>query len=321
MKDDALEMMQNIIAAVGFDFEVQIKLALNARDLTIARAAATAVYDNSEDPELAAKAARYLGRSVPDIAALPALGKHASDGLHVVLIALPPCDVRLLADAAALYEKITGIAVTVLRLSEHWEFDWSGRIPDQRLIQQVIIQKRGPNVSFNGWTRDRYKTELLNTVTASDALTKFNTEQFVEKLDARPDQYDAGMYVMRLAGILDKYRLTDDHVIYVGVTGADLFAGDTNFIFGTGTSSLKGATSIVSYYRMTTNSTGERYESRKRLTERLAKQMVPPTFSTLGIARPADPTDPYSYADSVARVDEKTLTLSEPTKQALDKLR
>ena len=70
-------------------------------------------------------------------------------------------------------------------------------------------------------------TELLNTVTASDALTKFNTEQFVEKLDARPDQYDAGMYVMRLAGILDKYRLTDDHVIYVGVTGADLFAGDT----------------------------------------------------------------------------------------------
>jgi len=321
MKDDALAVLQNIIAAARFDFEAQIKLALNARDPTIARAAATAVYDNSEDPELAAKAARYLGRSVPDIAALPALGKHASDGLHVVLIALPPCDVRLLADAAALYEKITGIAVTVLRLSEHWEFDWSGRIPDQRLIQQVIIQKRGPNVSFNGWTRDRYKTELLNTVTASDALTKFNTEQFVEKLDARPDQYDAGMYVMRLAGILDKYRLTDDHVIYVGVTGADLFAGDTNFIFGTGTSSLKGATSIVSYYRMTTNSTGERYESRKRLTERLAKQMVPSTFSTLGIARPADPTDPYSYADSVARVDEKTLTLSEPTKQALDKLR
>jgi hypothetical protein len=31
---------------------------------------------------------------------------------------------------------------------------------------------------------------------------------------------------------------------------------------------------------------------------------------------PLDPTDPYSYADSVARVDEKTLTLSEPTKQA-----
>jgi len=39
------------------------------------------------------------------------------------------------------------------------------------------------------------------------------------------------------------------------------------------------------------------------------------------LARPVDPTDPYSYAHSVARVDEKTLTLSEPTKQALDNFR
>ena len=34
MKDDALAVLQNIIAAARFDFEAQIKLALNARDPT-----------------------------------------------------------------------------------------------------------------------------------------------------------------------------------------------------------------------------------------------------------------------------------------------
>jgi predicted Zn-dependent protease len=319
-KDDALAVLQNIITVAPFDYEAQIALVENAKDVTLARGAATSIYNNSEDPELAAKAARYLGRRVPDIGVLSALAKDEG-GLHVVLIALPPCDPRLLADAAAQYEKIAGITVQVVRLSEHWEFDRPGRIPDQRRIQQAIIQKRGPNVNFNGWSRDRYKTELLDTVTASDALTKFNTEQFVEKLDARPDQYDAGPYLNRLAGILAQYRSTDNRAIYVGVTGADLFSGDTNYVFGSGIVVNGAATNLVSYYRMTSKSTGERYESRKRLTERLAKQLVPPTLGALGIARPVDPTDPYSYADSVARVDEKTLTLSEPTKQALDKLR
>jgi len=319
-RDDALAVLRNIVTVAPFDYEAQIVLVENTKDVALARSAAASIYDNSEDPELAAKATRYLGRNVPDIGALPALRKDEG-GLHVVMIALPPCDPRLLADAGALYEKITGITVRIVRLSEHWEFDRPGRIPDQRRIQQAIIQKRGPNVNFNDWSRDRYKIELLDTVTASDALTKFNTEQFVEKLDARQDQYDAGPYLNQLAGILAQYRSTDNRAIYIGVTGADLFSGDTNYIFGTGITVNGATTSLVSYYRMTTKSTGERYESRKRLTERLAKQLVPPTLGALGIARPVDPTDPYSYADSVGRVDEKTLTLSEPTKQALDNFR
>ncbi|HEY2526698.1 MAG TPA: hypothetical protein VGJ20_01930 [Xanthobacteraceae bacterium] len=319
-KDDALTVLQNIATAAPFLYDAQFELVENTHDSTLARNAATSVYDNSEDSELVAKAARYLGRTVPDISALPVLDKDKG-GLHVVLIALPPCDVRLLTDAGALYEKITGITMRVVRLPEQWEFNRPERIPDQRRIQQAIIQKRGPNIDFNGWSRDRYKTELLDAITTGDALTKYNTEQFVTRLDARPVQYDGGPYVKRLAGIISKYQATDSHAIYVGVTGADLFLGDTYYVFSTSIAMSGRTTRLVSYYRMTTKSTGERYESRKRLTERLAKQLVPPTLSALGIARPTDPTDPDSYADSVARVDEKTLTLCEPTKQALDKFR
>ena len=103
-KDDALAVLQNIVTVAPFDYEAQIVLVENTKDTALARNAATSIYDNSEDPELGVKAARYLGRSLPDIGALPALGKDEG-GLHVVLIALPPCDPRLLVDAAALYEQ------------------------------------------------------------------------------------------------------------------------------------------------------------------------------------------------------------------------
>jgi hypothetical protein len=49
--------------------------------------------------------------------------------------------------------------------------------------------------------------------------------------------------------------------------------------------------------------------------------MVPAAFKQLEIPRPADPTDPYSDAGSVPRLKEKTLTLSPPTQEALDRLR
>jgi len=122
-----------------------------------------------------------------------------------------------------------------------------------------------------------------------------------------------------------KYRSQDIRALYVGVTGLDIFLGDTNFVFSGG--SISGSinsgipTIILSYNRMTAKVAGDRFESRKRVATRLAKQLVPPTLRSLGIPRPTDPTDPYSYADSIQRVDEATLMLSTPTKEALDKLR
>jgi hypothetical protein len=60
---------------------------------------------------------------------------------------------------------------------------------------------------------------------------------------------------------------------------------------------------------------------RKRLIERLAKELVPATLQQLGIPRPIDPADPYSYSDGVDRVSQKTLTLSAPTRAGLDRFR
>jgi len=319
-KDDAVGVLKILVAAAPFEYQAHAELTDNAHDSAVARGSAAIVYDNAEDSELVSKAGRYLGQTNLEFAALPVL-ENDNGGLHVVLIALPECDLKVVGEAARLYENAMGIPVSIRRLAEPWEYGVPTRIPDQRRIQQVIIQKRGPNINFGGWDLARYRSELLKTVETSDALAKFSMEGFVAKLDSRPGQYDAGPLIESLASILAKYRPHDARAMYVGVTGTDIFSGDTNYLFSSGAIIGGAATTILSYSRFSAKMTGERYESRKRLAERIAKQLVPPTLSALGIPRPADPTDAYSYADSVERVDQKTLTLSTPTKEALDKFR
>ncbi len=313
---EAVDVLKYLVAGAPYDYQAHIEIIENATDAATARNSALVVYDNAEDPELVAKAAQYLGRATPDISTLPVIGKFEL-GLQLILVPLPPCDIRLVGEAAGLYEKATGIPVRVRRFTEEWILGEPGRIPEQRPIQQAIIQKLGPNTNFNGWSRARYKEELLRTVEKSDALAKYSMANFVAKLDKRPDQYNADPSIRRLADILAHYRSTDFHTMYVGVTGIDLYFADTNYVFSARTK--QG--SVLSYNRMMAAVVGDRFQSRKRLAERMAKELFPPTFAALGIARPTDPTDPYSYADSVMRVDEKTLTLSAPTKDALDKLR
>lgn len=316
--DEALVVLKNLVAAAPFDYQAHIEILENARNSAGTRDSATVVYENAEDTSLTAKAEPYLGYKEPEISELSPIAKDEG-GLHVVLIVLPSCDLRIARDAALLYEKITGITVRLSRLTEDadMKFGEPDRIPDQRRIQQVIIQKLGPTVDFKAWDLDRYKMELLKTVEQASALARFSMEAFVTKLRDRPGQYDAGVYAGRLGSIVARYSPQDNRTIYVGLTSRDIFLGDTNYVFSAGGSTV----SLLSYSRMTSRMTGERYESRKRLVERLAKQLVPATLAKLGIPRPADPTDPYSYADSVERIDQKSLTLSGPTKAALDKFR
>jgi hypothetical protein len=53
----------------------------------------------------------------------------------------------------------------------------------------------------------------------------------------------------------------------------------------------------------------------------MAKELVPASLKQLRIPRSTDPTCPYSYSSGVERLDQKTLTLSDEVKQALNKLR
>ena len=318
-QSDGLAVLRNLLATSPFDYEAHLELAESTPDSAAARNSATIVYANAESPELIARAARVLNRSEPGIAALPLL-EHGERGLQLILIPLEPCDTRLLPEAATIYEQITGVSVKVRRLAEPWLFGPPDRVYGQKWLQQTIIQNAGVT-NFAGWTASRYRDELLKVTATKDALSKYWVNDFLAKMPGRPGQYRVDPYLARLSELLDRYRSDDVRTMYVGVTEANIFSGENNFIFsGFGPQGGRAA-SILSYSMMMAKTLGEPYESRKRLAERMAKELVPASLKALGIPRPSDPTDPYSYSDGVERLTQKTLTLSPPTKAALDKFR
>ena len=105
------------------------------------------------------------------------------------------------------------------------------------------------------------------------------------------------------------------------VTSVNFSAGDANYLFNSSVGSPGHAAGMLSYYMMEASPSGQPYESRSRLTERIAKQLVALSLSMLGVPRPSDPRDPASSVDGVQRLDEKGLLLSQATADALAKIR
>lgn len=146
-------------------------------------------------------------------------------------------------------------------------------------------------------------------------------QEFIGKLDKRSAQYKVEPYADRFVELLAAYRSADARTMYVGVTELNIFGGDANFVFSYFVGRQGAGASILSYSMMTAKTLGEPFESRARLVERIAKELVPASLKALNIPRATDPTDPYSYSDGVERLSQKTLTLSPSTREALDKFR
>lgn len=325
-KAEALSVLKEDLQTSPSDYEAQMDFAENTDDRAAARASAQIVLDNAEDAALLDRAAALLGRTQPGIAGLPLLADNER-GLQLILIPLPPCSVLLLEEAAQVYTKITNVAVKIARLPDKWRFGEPDRLRDEKRIRQAIIAEQGPKVDFSGWTKERYLSELLKMVASKDALAKFSMKTYVDRLEVTPGQYRADPYLDRFIDLIAKYRSNDVRTMYVGVTEANIYDDETNYVFSLFTTkrvplaSVNRGASILSYSMMMAKTLGEEYESRKRLVERLAKELVPASLKALDIPRPADPTDPYSFSNGVDRLAQKSLVLSPPVREALDTFR
>jgi len=319
-KKEALTVLTKIVATSPYNFRAHLDIVLNSPDVKIAENSARVILRNAEDPELIAEAMKYLGVRPVSNESLAVLVK-GKGGLQVVLIPLDPCDLSLLEGAAKTYEKITGIPVKLRRLREPWFFASPERIPYQRWIQDNLIRMTGEKINFAGWSKDRYVEELVKASEEKDAITKYVVKDIIKKAEEGSGQYFVDPYLDRFSKILKEYRSGDNKTMYVGVTGANIFSGDNNFLFSLYADWNGSPASILSYYMMATKNTSEDHESRNRLVERLAKELVPASLKTLGIPRSTDPTCPYSYSSGVQRLDEKTLQLSQPVQEALERIR
>jgi predicted Zn-dependent protease len=318
-KKEGLSVLADLLTTSPNNFEAHVTFMENTDDAAAATRSARIVFENAENASLVDRAAKYLGIRVEGYDSIPRLEK-GEKGLQVILIPLQPCNVRLLKEAAAVYEKITGVPTKMRRLDVDWQFKDPDRIFRQPVIQEQMVARKG-KIDFTGWTKTRYIEELRKIAGSESPLERYYIKDLIKTIEDEPGQFRVDPYLGRFAAELEKYRSGDRRTMYVGVTEVDIYSGDSNYIFSSGLVSPNSQGTILSYYMMLTAPGWDRYEPRKRLTERLAKELVPASLKALNIPRSTDPRCPYSYSASLDRLDEKTLSLSDEVKAALDKLK
>jgi hypothetical protein len=317
---EAIDILKRLLITAPSNYQAQLDLAEASSDRDAAANIARVAFDNAEDGQIIQRAARLLKIDQPGLDSIPFLSARER-GLQLILIPLEPCNIQFLKEAAVAYESMTQVPVKIRRLKEDWKFDDPDRIPEQKRIQQAILQFEKHHIDFSGWTQQRYADELKDAAQKADALTAFNVKTFLATLDRKKPQYKIDKYLPKLTAILANYRSPDIRTMYVGVTAANTFLGDANYVFSASQQSQAGMASILSYSMMLAEPLNEPYGSRKRLAERIAKELVPASLKALNIPRPSDPSDPYSYSDSVARLDQKTLRLSVQVRTELERFR
>ncbi len=308
-KTKGVDVLNRLVATSPSNYEAHIDLMNNTGDPAAARRSAETVLANAEDPDLAAKAAAYLGRTRTQLDAFPFL-ERGETGLQVILVPLPPVDASLLPEAAAVYQRITDIPVKIRRLREAWRFG----APDRPF---VIF--RGRNIDFGGESKKKFVTKLKTSV-KDNKFGEYLADRLIEQMNRSSGQYAADRHLLKFLNLISEYRSADIRTMYVGITAANIYSGTAKYVFNIHAGTASGSGSIFSYSMMLAKTLKAR-PSRRRLTERIAKELVPASLKSLRIPRSADPSDPYSYSSGVARLDEKTLTLSPPLKAALKKFR
>jgi predicted Zn-dependent protease len=320
--EEGLVVLKKFLATSSFDYEGHVLFLKNTDDKVAGANSAGIVFSNAEDVELIDQAAEYLKKDIKALDSIPFLNADEKEtGLQVVLIPLPPCNLWLLDEAAAVLKQITDIPVKKRRLKEEWVWGVPERIANERVLRSVLMKLRGQVINFRGWTKERYIQELSSAVENEGSLSRYYVEDLIRRVGEEPGQYFVDPYLDRLCEVLKSYRSGDNRTMYVGLTEVNIYSGDNNYLFSLGRQGGESRSSIMSYYMMLGKTLGEEFQSRPRLTERVAKELVPAALKQLAIERSTDPTCPYSYSSGVSRLDQKKLKLSEPVKAALEGLR
>lgn len=320
-KKEALEVLEKLLVTSPYNYKAQMDFIENTDNLKVAVNNAKTIIRNSENPELIARATKFLDKKTMTFDSIPFLDKYEM-GLQLILIPLAPCDVSLLEEVSETYQKITNIPVKIRRIKERWKWDEPDRVPYQRTVQELFVKLKGENINFTDWNKDKYIDELKKAVETKDAIDKYYINELISKINKGDGQYFVDIYLDRFLNIIEKYRSYDGLTMYVGITGVNIYSGDNNYLFSLYEAKRnKSQGSILSYYMMQATNLSEEYESRKKLVERIAKELVPASLKSLNIPRSTDPTCPYSYSSGVSRLDQKTLILSEEVKNMIEKMK
>lgn len=309
---------KNVLRANSSDYEAHGEFIAITKNKTEAAQSAEIIAKNAEDQKLLDLAAKTLGKRAPSLSDFPLLSA-ADNGFKVILVPLEPCNPWLLADIAKKYEEITKIPVVIRRLPVEWKAPEAARSSYRPQLEQISANIWKDNSDYKNWPLPKLKSELAQAAKKEGPQATAFIDQIFSNMEASGNQYDGVPMVERLSVIVANHIPSDPHTMVVGITGLDIFMGDSNFVFSVHGGLYASPASVLSYARMMPL-LGEN-QSRKRLIERAAKGLVPASLKRLDIPASIDPSCPYSNGDGVQRLDEKTLVLSSPVVQRLDAIR
>jgi predicted Zn-dependent protease len=319
-KNNALIVLQNVLTTAPFNYEAHLTFITNTPDLVAAANSAKVVFKSAEESDQISQAANFIGAEAPTLEKITPLSTNDT-GFEVILIPISPCNPWLLGEVASTYQRITDVPVMIRRLDQEWTWRSPDRIARQRDFESALVRLAKKNLDFSGWDRNRYLSALSEAVKSEDALSRYWGHDLLTKATTEPGQYLAEPYLDELCDKLKPYFSKDSRTMYVGITGANIYGGDNNYVFSLGKTDPNSHASLMSYSMMLGKVNPQGFDSRQRLVERIAKELVPASLKQLRIPRSTDPTCPYSYSSGLERLDQKTLTLSDEVKQALSKLK
>lgn len=273
----------------------------------------------AEEEKLLDAAAKVLNEGVPSLDSYQVISRN-DKGLKVILIPLKPCNPWILKEIAETYKAITTVPVVIRRLPETWKLPPPSRSVYRRYLEKIALRIWPTKKDFTDWSLSKLQEELMTQARQDGPQAVQSLRELFKKIEGEGGQWDADPLMHWLSRAVLPYWSKDPNTMIVGLTEIDIYSGDTNFVFSVYGGLPESPVSLLSYARMRGQFNGEG-QSRKRLVERAAKELVPASLKKLEIPRSTDPTCPYSYASGLQRLDEKTLILSDSVKKAIERIR
>jgi predicted Zn-dependent protease len=313
-----IDVYKKLLQTSPANYDAQIEYTSITSNEDEAVQCAKIVARDAEEETLLNASATILGKKIPSISFYPLL--QAKDtGLKVILVPLTPCNPWLLNEIAIAYEKITTIPVIIRRLPVAWKAPQPSRSAYRPYLEKIVSNFKETKSDFNDWSLVQLKEELIQQAKKEGPQAVTSIKQLFKKMDKAGYQWEADTILNWLSQSIVPFYSKDKNTMVVGITELDIYSGETNYVFSVFGGYEGSLLSLMSYAKMRAKLTGEN-QSRKRLVERIAKELVPASLKKLGIQRSLDPSCPYSYSSGLQRLEEKTLNLSAPVKKEISKI-
>ena len=326
--DEAISLYEQGLQVDPWRLEHQLKLARLLKQIGLEEQAvekAQVVRRYTEQQDLMAAADELIRSSgTPRDDNEPPAALPDAPLLEIVIVPIEEVDSGLLSELRPALQARLGIKFTVAE--EPLTLGGMDRTYAANVLAKLVerIKATMPEKQYQrllqelGFTEDSLKQYHPQMRFAEAALRgsgrdPAQIEEFRATLEAlrRTGQYDADRLLVKLKQV---HPLSRGGPVtgYLGITEADLFARDYNFLFGWG----GPGHGVMSYHRYTA-AFNDAPPNRPKLLERTLKQAISTTFYILDIPRCTSPACVRAYPHSLVEHDQKPTDLCHDCQRAL----